>query len=280
MRRHVGCGKRLLLQDFRGRERRRGVYGVVAYRISRMIQNSQAPETLPASEAQGTPRSAGILLHPTSLPGPFGAGELGDEAVGFVEFLRQAGQRLWQVLPLTPPDAEGSPYSSESAFAGSPLLVSTQRMIEAGLLEEEDARAANKEGTGYTGEPARKEALLRKAYTRWSPGEGFAEFRERNQEWLPDYALYRALKERFGGEPWNRWPEDLARREQGALEVARRELEHEIRLYEFGQYLFDQHWAEVRRIARRAGQDPGRHPDLRQPRLRRRVGESGSFSPG
>jgi 4-alpha-glucanotransferase len=215
-----------------------------------MIQNSQAPE---ASEAQGAPRSAGILLHPTSLPGPSGTGELGNEAVSFVEFLREAGQRLWQVLPLTPPDAEGSPYSSESAFAGSPLLVSTQRMFEAGLLGEEDAREASKEGTGYPGEPARKETLLRKAYARWRPGEEFAEFRERNQEWLPDYALYRALKERFGGEPWNRWPTGLAGREQEALAEARRELARGIRLHEFGQYLFDQHWAEVRRYARRAG---------------------------
>jgi 4-alpha-glucanotransferase len=230
--------------------------GAVAYRISGMIQNSQAQGTSEASgspEAQVTPRSAGILLHPTSLPGPFGIGELGDEAVDFVEFLRRAGQRVWQVLPLTPPDAERSPYSSESAFAGSPLLVSTQRIFEAGLLEEEDARAADEAGTGHTGEPKRKEELLRKAYARWSPGEGFAEFREKNTEWLPDYALYRALKERFGGEPWNRWPTGLAGREPGALAEARRELAHGIQLHEFGQYLFDEHWAEVRRAARRAG---------------------------
>jgi len=200
-------------------------------------------------------RGAGILLHPTSLSGPGGVGELGGEAVGFVEFLREAGQRSWQVLPLNPPDAGGSPYSSDSAFAGSPLLVSTQRLVERGLLGPEDTPPVEPgaaEEADYGAESARKERLLREAYSRSRMGKEFERFREEHRDWLPDYALYRALKERYGG-PWNRWPGGLARREEGALEEARRVLAAEVGFHEFAQYLFDEQWGEVRHAARRAG---------------------------
>lgn len=192
-------------------------------------------------------------MHPTSLPGSYGGGELGGEAIWFVGFLREAGQRLWQVLPLNPPDAEGSPYSSDSAFAGSPLLVSTERMVGAGLLDRGDAPPVGRTRVDYREETARKEGLLRKAYARAGLGEEIAAFREEHRDWLPDYALYRALKGRFGGEPWNRWPPGLARREEGALAEAGRELAAEVEFHEFAQYLFDEHWGEVRRAARRAG---------------------------
>jgi 4-alpha-glucanotransferase len=214
----------------------------LAYRICGMTEDSKVS------------RSAGILLHPTSLPGPGGVGELGVEAVGFVGFLRESGQRLWQMLPLNPPDSEGSPYSSDSAFAGSPLLVSLERLVEAGLIDWRDSPRESSSLADYGEESGQKERLLRKAYAR-SGGlkEDLEKFRKENGDWLPDYALYRALKERFGGEPWNRWSSGLARREADALAEARRELAEEVGLHEFAQYLFDRHWGEVRRTAARAG---------------------------
>ncbi|WP_084709268.1 4-alpha-glucanotransferase [Rubrobacter aplysinae] len=223
--------------------------------ISRSARSAENSESAEGTESAGSSRSAGILLHPTSLAGPYGIGELGGEAVGFVGFLQQAGQRLWQVLPLNPPDAEGSPYSSGSAFAGSPLLVSTGRMIETGLLRRDEAPPEEPGPVDYHRVAARKDGLLRKAYARGGEGlrEELSAFREAHQDWLPDYALYRALKERYGGEPWSRWPGGLAGRESDALAEARRELAGEIGFHEFVQYLFDEHWGEVRRAARGAG---------------------------
>ena len=184
-------------------------------------------------------RRAGILLHPTSLPGEGGFGELGPEADRFVEFLREAGQRSWQMLPLNPPDGAGSPYSSDSAFAGSPSLISTERLIRDGLVRRDEVSGG-------------KESLLRAAFARRGETEELAAFREENRDWLADYALYRALRRKFG-RPWNRWPRALARREAGALDQARRELAEEVEFAEFVQYLFDEHWGGVRRRANRAG---------------------------
>lgn len=211
---------------------------VAAYRICAMREIS---------------RSAGILLHPTSLPGGHGIGELGGEATEFVGFLRDAGQRLWQVLPLNPPDAAGSPYSSGSAFAGSPLLVSTDRLVRDGLVRRSEA--TDSAAVDYPAAAARKERTLRAAYAG-SGGrhtEGVAAFREEQGYWLGDYALYRALKGRFGERPWNRWPQGLARRDPEALARARREFAEEVAFHEFVQYLFDEHWGEVRRAASREG---------------------------
>ncbi|MDN5698109.1 MAG: 4-alpha-glucanotransferase, partial [Rubrobacter sp.] len=187
-------------------------------------------------------RRAGILLHPTSLPGEPGGGcygELGGEAVRFVEFLREAGQRSWQVLPLNPPDHAGSPYSSDSAFAGSPSLVSVERLVRDGLVRRGEVSGG-------------KEKILRTAFERCGETDELSAFREENRDWLADYALYRALRRRLG-RPWNRWPRALARREAGALRQARRELAEEAALVEFAQYLFEAHWSAVRREANRAG---------------------------
>lgn len=204
----------------------------------------------------GTRRSAGILLHPTSLPGPYGIGELGPEAFRFVDFLRQSGQRVWQILPLNPPDAGGSPYSSPSAFAGSPLLVSTERLVSEGLLERESLRESRRTGpVDYPAVAEEKAARLRRAYANAEPAgdEGFQEFREEKGGWLEDYALFAALKERYGGKPWNLWGGGLAQRDPGALADARRELAEEIGFHEFVQYLFFSQWTEVRRAANAAG---------------------------
>lgn len=199
-------------------------------------------------------RSAGVLLHPTSLPGPHGVGELGGEALRFVEFLGEAGQGLWQVLPLNPPGAGGSPYSSPSAFAGNPLLVSTEGLVADGLLRDDVS------GGGF-GSPGRadyasarplKMERLREAYSRWRPDGEFESFREENEGWLGDFALFMALKEKLGGR-WNGWPEGLARRDRSALRAARKEMEEEVRFWEFAQSRFFADWGEVGRAAGEAG---------------------------
>ena len=199
-------------------------------------------------------RSAGILLHPTSLPGPYGIGELGPEALEFVEFLKDAGQKLWQMLPLNPTGDDGSPYSSYSAFAGNPLLISTERLQRDGLLGSDVPESPNASApVDYPAVIASKTKLLRQAYAKAKPGEEFEKFREEQKVWLEDYALYMALKDKFGGRAWSRWDRDVSGREPAALEKARRELREEILFHEYAQYLFFEHWRDVKSAANGAG---------------------------
>ena len=197
-------------------------------------------------------RSAGILLHPTSLPGPYGIGEFGPEALEFVGFLEDAGQKLWQMLPLNPTGDDGSPYSSYSAFAGNPLLISTRRLVEDGLLTS-DVPEITHGPVDYPAVISAKTKLLREAHGRAKPGRDFREFQEEHEAWLGDYALYMALKSKYGGRAWNRWDEDVSKRRPGALREARRELEEEVRFHEFVQYLFFRHWESVKQAANEAG---------------------------
>ena len=193
-------------------------------------------------------RSAGILLHPTSLPGPYGIGELGPKALEFVEFMKESGQRLWQILPLSPTGRDGSPYSSYSAFAGNPLLISTERLVKDGLVS-----GAEKSPGGPVDYPSvipAKTRLLREAYENARPGKQFEAFVEEQHGWLEDYALYMALKGKYGGEAWNDWDAGLVKREPDALKKARRELAEEVRYHQFVQHLFFQHWLEVKEAAK------------------------------
>ena len=205
-----------------------------------------------------TSRSAGILLHPTSLSGPHGIGELGPEALRFVDFLKEAGQGLWQVLPLGPTGPEGSPYSAYSAFAGNPLLISTDRLLDDGLLEPGQVPKNMPPGSvDYGAVDVSKKEMLRQAYSNVRAGkglgEGFEKFREREQGWLGDYALYAALKEKFGGASWVRWDREISQREPGALKEARRELSDDVLRHEFVQYLFYEHYGTVKEAANEAG---------------------------
>ncbi|MGF1470711.1 MAG: 4-alpha-glucanotransferase [Rubrobacteraceae bacterium] len=199
-----------------------------------------------------TRRSAGILLHPTSLPGPYGMGELGTEALEFVEFLEAAGQKLWQILPLNPTGPDGSPYSSYSAFAGNPLLISTGQLAEDGLLAP-DVPKGPAGSVDYPAVIAAKWKRLREAYGRAKPGKDFKRFREEHGCWLGDYALYSALKGGFRGKPWHKWSTDLSGRKPAALEKARRELKEEVRFQEFVQYRFFRDWDRVKTVANEAG---------------------------
>jgi 4-alpha-glucanotransferase len=205
------------------------------------------------------PRRSGILLHPTSLPGRYGIGELGPEAHRFVDFLAAAGQRLWQFLPLGPTGYGDSPYQCFSAFAGNPLLVSLDSLVEDGWLEAGDLAPAPEfaaDSVDYDAVAAFKLPLLDRAFRRFESGaepaarRAFEAFREANASWLDDYALYMAVKEAQGGTEWTQWQPDIARRRPQALARWREERAGAVRAREFGQYLFFRQWQRLRERSR------------------------------
>jgi 4-alpha-glucanotransferase len=206
-------------------------------------------------------RQSGILLHPTSLPGRYGIGELGEEALRFVDFLAGAGQSLWQVLPLGPTGYGDSPYQCFSAFAGNPLLVSLDALAEEGLLSDRDLRRASfPEATvDYGAVMAFKKPLLAKAFAAFATGaapsrrDAFLAFCRQEVSWLDDFALFMALKEGHGGAAWHTWDQALVTREPGALAAARLTHAEAIGCVQLTQYLFFEQWERVRARARERG---------------------------
>lgn len=205
-------------------------------------------------------RRAGILLHPTSLPGRFGVGDLGPEADRFLAWAQSAGQSLWQVLPLHPTFSGDSPYGAASAFAGNPLLISPERLVEDGYLPGSalDGAPVFPEGR-LDSEGARrwKEKILRAAWENSASavaarGELSSFQRSDEASWLADWSLFAALKREHPG-PWTSWPEDLRRRRPEALAAARRDLAEEIALQEFVQFLFVRQWTRLRAQANARG---------------------------
>jgi 4-alpha-glucanotransferase len=208
------------------------------------------------------PRSSGILLHPTSLPGRFGVGDLGDEAHAFVDFLAASGQSLWQVLPLGPTGFGDSPYQCFSAFAGNTLLVSPARLVGDGLLGADDLERAPSfpdERVDFGKAIEFKNALLRKAFERFKQTADqnlrayFEHFSHQASGWLDDYALYRALKDAQGGKAWNEWEPAFARRDPSALAAARERLRDQIDAQKFYQFLFFRQWAALKAYAHERG---------------------------
>jgi 4-alpha-glucanotransferase len=204
-------------------------------------------------------RRAGALLHPTSLPGPHGIGDVGPRARGFVDFLAEAGQGVWQVLPMAPTGYGDSPYQALSAFAGNPLLVSLEDLREERWLADEDLGEAPLFPAcevDYARVAAWKGGLLRRAAERFRERAGSGEraalaaFRSREAAWLEDLALFLALKERHGGAAWTGWDAPLARRDHGALAQARREHAAEIDGHVFAQWVFHRQWGRLRDHAR------------------------------
>lgn len=208
-------------------------------------------------------RQAGILLHPTSLPGPFGIGDLGPEADRFLEWAHAAGFALWQVLPISPTGG-GSPYTCESAFAGNPLWISPEILVREGLLPS-DALAQSPPFAGdrvdFGSAPPWKDAILRRSWDHFlaeAPAalrSEFAAFADAPEQarWLPDWSLYAALKRDFGGRAWSEWESDLARRDPDALRLASIAVEGEIRYQAYLQFLFFRQWRRVRTRARELG---------------------------
>ena len=206
------------------------------------------------------PRSSGILLHISALPGGFGIGDLGPEAYRFVDFLAEAGQTFWQILPFNPPGVGDSPYVSPSAFAGAPILLSLVKLAEEGLLAPQDWQDAPEFPPGRVDYPrvrAFKSRLLRRAFENFEASGRFrAEFEDfcrRHSHWLEDYALFMALKDAHQGAPWSRWEPELTLRDPQALEAKRRELAREIRYHKFTQFAFDRQWKALKAYAAEKG---------------------------
>jgi len=207
------------------------------------------------------PRTSGIILHPTSLPGPDGIGDLGPEAYQWIDFLTEAQCTLWQVLPLGPTGYGDSPYQCFSAFAGNPYLVSPLLLYEEGLLQKEDLdkRPAFPEGSVPYGEVIPwKLYLLERAfhYFKHNPGpwvEDFEAFKQAQAFWLEDFSLFMALKEAHGGAPWNQWESSLRQRQPQALEKFKQQEHERLERHQFSQFLFFRQWEGLRTYAHSKG---------------------------
>lgn len=203
-------------------------------------------------------RRSGILMHISSLPGPGGIGSLGKEAYAFADFLKASGMAVWQVLPLGPTGYGESPYQSSSVFAGNPMLISCAALREAGLVAYDDGEEFTPDDPERVNYPAvreNKEKLLRRCFAQ-SEGKlqkELAAFRRENP-WVEDFALFTALKARYGGAMWTKWPDrEVRRRQPAALERCRRELDGEIRYHLFCQYLFFRQWFALKRYCNGLG---------------------------
>lgn len=206
-------------------------------------------------------RSSGILLHPTSLPSRGGIGDLGPAAHEFVRFLAQTRQGLWQILPLGPTGAGNSPYSSISAFAGNPLLVSLERLAEYGWIDHDRLKALPDASSTVDYEKTRalKQPLLQEAAENFlqlgkaSAQQRFQQFRKENGWWLEDYVLFDALRHSHKGETWSSWAPELARRHPEALQQARAELRRELEAAAAIQFAFFEQWRALRQACARHG---------------------------
>lgn len=197
-------------------------------------------------------RSCGVLLPVTALPSPHGVGTLGKAAFDFVDFLAQAGQSWWQVLPLGPTGHGDSPYTTYSAYAGNHYLIDLDLLEEDGLLTKEEIEAMDwgRDPTqvDYAAMYDQRLSLLEKAKARgWDRDKAAVEaFVGENRQWLPDYALYMACKRHFHMVSWQEWPEDIRLRQPQALERMRQELREDVELFLYVQFLFFRQWNALR----------------------------------
>ena len=198
-------------------------------------------------------RASGVLLHPTSLPGRHGCGDLGAEAREFASWLSHAGQRFWQMLPVGPVGYGNSPYSALSSFAGNPLLISLDRLVDEGLLPRSslhDPPPFKPRRTDYAAARAWREAQLRRAFEafakRTSDQPAFESFCSSQAFWLEDFALYSAIKRSRGDKAWTEWEPELRARDKGAMDRARLALRGEIEQQRFEQFLFARQWQALR----------------------------------
>ena len=202
-------------------------------------------------------RSSGILMHISSLPGPYGIGTMGKRAFEFVDFLSSSGQSIWQILPLNPTGYGDSPYQSCSTFAGNHYLIDLDALVEEGLLEKEEldritwCHLETKVDFGI--QYHNRLQVLRLAYERFRDDQALERFCRENRSWLEDFALFMALKGHFGGKPWYQWEKELKFRKEEAMETARQELKEEMRFYCFVQFLFFRQWHALRAYAHENG---------------------------
>jgi 4-alpha-glucanotransferase len=203
-------------------------------------------------------RSSGILLHPTSLPGPYGIGDIGPRAHRWIEFLAGAGCGLWQVLPIGPTGYADSPYQCFSSFAGNPLLISVDALLKDDLLHPDDLfdhPCFPDERVDYGQVIPWKTGVLDRSFIRYQHiysnqlSDEVTEFRSKHSSWLDDYALFMALKEAHGGAPWPTWEKPLRERQAKALAAARKQYDVAIQRQIYRQFLFFRQWSKLRQHA-------------------------------
>lgn len=204
-------------------------------------------------------RASGILLPVSSLPSKYGIGCFSQSACDFVDQLKAAGQSYWQILPLGPTSYGDSPYQSFSTFAGNPYFISLEELIEEGVLKKEECEeidfGTDPSYVDYEKIYRNRFRLLRKAYERSNiyENEEFCRFCQENGWWLDDYALFMAVKDRFGGKSWIEWAEDIRLRWNFALDYYRRELYFDIEFYKYTQFKFREQWMKLKRYANEQG---------------------------
>ncbi len=205
----------------------------------------------------GSQRHSGILLHPTSLPSPYGIGDFGSSAYDFIDFLAESGQKLWQMLPLGPTGYGDSPYQTLSAFGGNPMLISPELLVEEGLLDpkEIDQPIFDQERVEFDRVIPYKLDLLKKAYLHFKLQsdhtllEPFQAFCEKEASWLEDFVLFFALKYYHDNRPWTEWPKKLRIRQPKALADYRKILHNELELHRFVQFLFFRQFEKLHQYA-------------------------------
>ncbi|MDD1413181.1 4-alpha-glucanotransferase [Dolichospermum sp. ST_con] len=210
------------------------------------------------------PRSSGILLHPSSFPSRFGIGDLGSEAYRFIDFLKNSHQQYWQVLPLGPTGYGNSPYMCYSAMAGNYFLISPDKLLEEGLLIEEDLADLPDFSVDKVDFneiiPVKVNLLIKacedfKTKANSTQKQAFAKFCADKSYWLNNYALFMAIKDAQNGKSWHNWQPELAKRESAAIAKISQELEQEIFYYKFIQYEFFRQWSELKNYANENGVD-------------------------
>ena len=206
-------------------------------------------------------RNSGVLLHPTSLPGPFGIGDLGPAAERWIATLARAEQTWWQMLPVGQTGYGDSPYQSPSTFAGNLNLISPERLFDEHLASQQTLSECEMPGgpVFYEEVMPRKRYLIRRAWERFRAGDAghlrseFDSFRVENAWWLYEFAVFDEIKDSFGSEAWWRWPESLALHDEKALKAASANLAEAIDIHQFGQFLFFQQWKQLREHSGKAG---------------------------
>ncbi|MFA6540291.1 MAG: 4-alpha-glucanotransferase [Bacteroidota bacterium] len=207
-------------------------------------------------------RSSGILLHPTSLPGPFGSGDLGSSSYHFIDWLVVAGQKIWQTLPLGPVGMGDSPYMGLSAFAGEPLLIDLQELVRHGWLPEIELQNLPPFQTGkveFGIVRTFRMSRLRKAaeafFTKGTANDknDFTSFNQKQNSWLDDYSLFMALIEKYNGKEWSSWDPEIAKRTPAAMNAVRTELAPEINFWKFTQWCFYRQWFALKQHANNKG---------------------------
>jgi len=204
-------------------------------------------------------RKSGILMAVSSIPSAYGMGAFSKEAYRFVDFLQEAGQKLWQILPLGPTGYGDSPYQSFSTFAGNPYYIDLEKLIEEGLLTKEEVEGSDfgshPEYVDYERIYQSRFKILRKAFERFQSvvRPAYSEFLRDNAEWLEDYALYMAVKDSFEGHSWLEWDKDIKLRKEEAMAHYKEELKGEIAFYRFQQYEFKKQWLDLKSYANQKG---------------------------